>query len=275
MESDAGRNYKISANSLLKFMRKYEYLEDIIQKMAIFPRYNFEYLDYLNLYYEGIRIERIAYPMVCFCDIPLHQLAPHAEGENESGYGKYGIALSKSWGEQKGLQPILYVNENSELAKQFELSFNAALELSSVEEKGKDLSSKMEDGLFELFKYMKPNFGRMAENIDDKKNFHDEKEWRFIPKINERYAYNSYIDPIDQVNEYMLRIYSDALRMLPKIALSFNVSDVKYIFVENDKSRRKLIDFIDRKRTGRKIKRVEKLNLISKIIVYDEIKGDW
>ena len=265
-------------------MTKDEYLEGIIDKMTIFPRYNYEYLDYINLQYCGERIKRIAYPMICFCDIPLHQLAPHAEGRKDfEGYGKYCIALSKAWGEQKGLQPILYVNEVSELAKQFECSFNAALELANHSQQEDKLSDKMSDGLFELLKYMKPNFGKMEKMKDGKsgsceKNFHDEKEWRFIPSIKHEDAPNELIDPIDRellVNENIHHMYSEALSLLPQYSLSFGVDDIKYIFVESDETREKLIDFICKKRTGKLIRKKEKLVLISKIIVYEDIKGDW
>ncbi|WP_182101970.1 hypothetical protein [Niallia taxi] len=55
---------KQSANVLFRFMNKLEFLEDIILKKAIIPRYYEEKLDYLQL----DSLEKIAIPMSCFCD---------------------------------------------------------------------------------------------------------------------------------------------------------------------------------------------------------------
>ena len=57
--------------------------------------------------------------------------------------------------------------------------------------------------------------------------------------------------------------------------LSFNVDDIRYIFVDTNQNRNKLIKFIRQKRKGRRLNRQEKDILISKIMVYDELKEDW
>lgn len=87
-----------SANALINFMRRREYLEMILHNMAIIPRYYIEYVDYLNI--EGL--SKVAFPMSCFCDIPLNKLTSHMEF-----YGDFGIGLDKErWGINKGIQPV-------------------------------------------------------------------------------------------------------------------------------------------------------------------------
>ena len=43
----------------------------------------------------------IGIPMVSFCDLPLAYFA-------QNNYGEYGIAVSRKWGREKNLEPVLY-----------------------------------------------------------------------------------------------------------------------------------------------------------------------
>jgi len=65
---------------------------------------------------------RDAIPMVCFCDIPLSQLVSHIDT-----YGKYGLGMSKEWGIKKGLNPVIYFNKNSLLAKRLSVLTNSLI----------------------------------------------------------------------------------------------------------------------------------------------------
>ena len=75
-----------SANILCNYMRELEYLEIILKNKAIIPRYVIEPLGYLKI--EGLH--KIAFPMTCFCDIPLSKVGGHM-----SRYGRYGLASDK------------------------------------------------------------------------------------------------------------------------------------------------------------------------------------
>ena len=50
---------------------------------------------------------------------------------------------------------------------------------------------------------------------------------------------------------------------------------MRYIFVDTDQNRNQLIRFIRGKRKGKRLSSHEKDILISKIMVYDELKEDW
>lgn len=51
-----------------------------------------------------------AFPMSCFCDLPLSNTSKHL-----ATYGNYGIGLTKKWGKKNGLNPILYLHKDSNL----------------------------------------------------------------------------------------------------------------------------------------------------------------
>ena len=176
--------YKVSANYLSNFMRKREYLEDTIKRMAFIPRYCYENLEYMNLLLYDEKIKGIFIPMVCFCDIPLHQIAYHAAGEK--GYGKFGIALTKEWGKKNDLQNIHYVNEGSKFLKQFENAMNMIIQ--NLDQEKSKLFDTLSDSMLEHLQYMKPNYGTMKKEIDSqsktiKKNFHDERGRKLLKKI--------------------------------------------------------------------------------------------
>ena len=111
--------WKQSANALFNFMKELDFLKLILRNMAIIPRYYPEYIGYFKIK----DVKKVTFPMTCFCDIPLSKLYTHIEN-----YGSYGIGLDKgNWGINNGLQPIKYINENSQLLKDFVSSFSAAL----------------------------------------------------------------------------------------------------------------------------------------------------
>ena len=100
----------IQADSLFTFTTKLEYLITMIKNKRVSARYCEEDLSYLNI----PNLKKIAFPMKCFCDINMHRLEIHL-----MFYGYYGLAFEKSWGMQKGIQPIQYVNPDSDLKQDF------------------------------------------------------------------------------------------------------------------------------------------------------------
>ena len=111
----------IKSNSLFHFTPKEEYLLDILEN-GFWPRYCFEDIEWLipkdlknelekqeednfleTLTKELIKsnISSIAYPMSCFCDIPLSKITAHTDF-----YGSFGLGMTKEWGIRKRLNPI-------------------------------------------------------------------------------------------------------------------------------------------------------------------------
>ncbi len=53
-------DYTHSSNALFHFMNKFEFLETILRKRAIFPRYCVEDINYLDISVDGVKYEKIA-----------------------------------------------------------------------------------------------------------------------------------------------------------------------------------------------------------------------
>lgn len=268
----------ISADFLANFMSKREYLENTIKNLSFIPRYYAEHVNYLNLKSGNSLIDRFIIPMTCFCDIKLHQIAFHAEGNDQyNGYGKFAIIMKKEWGVRQGVQPVQYMTSGSLLQKQFTKSFNLYLE-SLDNDNTNELLDDIADILLEQIRFMKPLFGEMprGEELILNKNFTDEKEWRFVPDIPDEVAKLFYIDPLDGIatSRKAIEIANDAIALVKQARLPFQVSDVKYIFVDSEDDAAALTDFIMSLK-GNRISRANKLVLVQKILIYDEMRGDF
>lgn len=253
---------KQSANVLFKFMGNMDFLKNIIRKKAFIPRYNEENLEYLNIY----GVDKIVFPMVCFCDINLSRLDSHVKY-----YGPYGIALKKKWGIEKGIQPIHYINENSYIRKDLSYLFSKSYNALSQNEE----VSEYNDYLLTHLLFIKPLVGKMLKNEEyDEKNFTDEKEWRYVPEILEEDNINLIIPSvyIDRENAY--DYYSNKLNNIEHLWLHFDYEDIEYIMVSSEKDREEFISFIEEEIDNEEDK-MKKYILISKIIVYDIINKDW
>ena len=258
---------KQSANVLFKFMDKPNFLKEIISNRAIIPRYYEEVIDYLKI--DGL--EKVVFPMVCFCDINLSKLDEHVKI-----YGRFGIALNKRWGIKKGIQCINYINQNSNIRKDFTYLFTKAFD--SLNEDNSEEDSKIDEYknyLFSNLLFMKPLSGRMLRNGKyKKKNFTDEKEWRYVPNIKDDDKIQLVI-PQDYVGDQnVYNKYSEGMTKLKHLWLTFNYDDIEYIMISTKADRQEFIDFImnDENINCDTIKKYE---LISKIIVYNVVRKDW
>lgn len=251
---------KQSANVLIKCVSKLEYLKEILENMAVIPRYCEEDISYMEI--NGW--EKIAFPMVCFCDIHLKRLVHH-----KKNYGDYAIGLNRDWGINSGVQPVQYINPNSELNKDFSSIFSKAIT--------EELDEEISDLLLKRLLYLKPISGIMKIQekgiyVDKERIFQDEKEWRFVPdeKIEET-DLNLLIQP--QISHpHICNIESLGIKKNPQLWLRFELHDIKYIIVNNNSERDEIIDFI---LNLKNIIDKDRYILISKIMVYEIFQEDW
>ena len=242
-----------SANTLFRFFKKLEYLEDVIEKSALLPRYYNEDVSYLNIPFKNL-----AYPMICFCDINFHKLEPHIEF-----YGEYGIAFSKSWGEINGVQPIQYINPNSNNCKDFSEAFNDILENSD-----KLADSKARCYLSTSIYYQKPIKGNMYRDEEIvERIFTDECEWRYIQNVR-GLGFNQVFK---DTSENILNFYSDVIASNKEFWLYFDYSDIKYIIVKNENDFKRLLEVI----INKNLDQLTTYKLILKIRIWDEERWDY
>ncbi|OEF97555.1 abortive infection system antitoxin AbiGi family protein [Desulfuribacillus alkaliarsenatis] len=253
---------KQSANALFNFMQRLDYLKMILKNKAIIPRYFEEDINYL-----GIEIGKISIPVTCFCDINLQRISSHT-----SEYGEYGIGLYKEWCVVQGIQPIHYINERSKLVEDFRLAFNSALGYDSENSEVNNLQNYLFSHLF----FIKPILGDMKRSIKDEKvhlNFHDEREWRYIPKLAE---INTELLPVlifDQNNDKTRNLYNRALYDLSDAWMEISPDNIKYLIVKDKFDQVDLINYLSTEELNYTQK--EKLYLISKIVILEEISEDW
>jgi hypothetical protein len=291
-------DYVQSANTLFNFMKEPGYLYKTLRSKAIFPRYCKEDIRYLNIHIGGKKVEYIYVLQKCFCDIPLHKLMDNFDFKTEDEvsetelnelnkynthpdyYGKYGIGFSKFWCEKNEFQPIQYMNERADFTKMFSQTVNTALDLDDVN----DIFS--EDVLRRLA-FIKPIRGTMerrflkGKSIKVQKNFHDEKEWRYVPGQHQlsQLRVQSVVGTskfeklyIAVSNQFEETAYSD-------LWLTYDYNDIRYLIVPDSQARIDLINVIKgleiENFENAEMEEREKDVLISKILVLDEIRKDW
>lgn len=246
-----------SANSLFHFVEKYSYLEGILKNKSLPLWYVEEDMRYLQL----PQIPKVIIPMKCFCDINLHKMQPHMEY-----YGYYGVAFSKEWGVNKSIQPIHYINNQSDLAKQYKTSLLASLNADNNADKN------LKNYLASHMMYIKPISGyqkKKGESKATEKYFLDEAEWRYVfdmSKLNIPGCKQLFVgetnDKCDRFNEALLSLNK---------GLNYEYSDLKYIIVNSEKDYYKVIKLID----DLDLDRFEKYKLSSKILVWENSRRDF
>lgn len=213
---------KAKPTALFHFTSSFENLCSIL-RVGFWPRYCVE-----DIRWTGFGEEYYAVPMVCFCDIPLSRINGIVQD-----YGVYGLGLTKAWGIASGLNPLLYVTENSlftsSLLKLFENPSN------------EDKDSKVH--VMHALAYTKPFNGKiMVHGRFVDKLFYEECEWRYVPMIYEGSHYPCLFKE-EFENKNILDKAHEERRNDSK--LTFTPADIKYIIVQCTKDISPLIDFMN------------------------------
>lgn len=199
-----------------------------------------------------------AFPMVSFCDIPLSKIKHHI-----NKYGNYGIGLSKEWGQEHGLNPVLYVDKNSTVGSNYYSVFDELF----IGKKIADLS-ETELKLLDVVRYMK-NYE--ADLITPKINFKDyrfadEKEWRYVPHRKEAQMI---------VKNEVYRTHKNKINAnVEKLRLGFEPKDIKYVIIDNDTEISEFIDCL-RKAKGKSYSYDDVDRLITRLITTEQIINDF
>lgn len=250
----------IQADTLFTFTPKLDFLIPYIKTRMISPRYCVEDISYLKIR----KLKKIAFPMKCFCDINMHRLGVHLDW-----YGYYGLAFSKEWGMNRGIQPIQYLNQKSALRADFTTAFSAALTAPTTR-KG-SAQEKMKSFLLHELMYYKPYDGKMENRNTGKtetKCFTDECEWRFVPDVTAA-GFEQALHGDMIVNAGVLEEISNSMAGIPEISLQFNYDDLKYIIVKTRADFEKLVSELS------DLDDSIQHELISKVLVWDVSGRDF
>ena len=131
---------KLSSDTLFHYTKRFKALLKVL-KEGFRPNHSIENFDFL-INDNSKSKSNYFIPMVCFCDIPISSTKNHIKK-----YGRYAIGLSKEWGKINGLNPVMYISENSKVIRNFKFVYNNYNDLMKKieEEKNELLKLKYED----------------------------------------------------------------------------------------------------------------------------------
>lgn len=311
------QDYAQSANALFHFMKQIEYLESALLNCALIPRYCLEDIRYLNLKISDNPFNEIAVLQKCFCDIPLHKIATNVEmaltddsakklkkyklknfslgNSHLDCYGPFAIAFSKMWCERHDLQPVHYLNEDSNYTNNLKSLITKLLN-------DDNLPDEFAIDILQRLALIKPLRGKMKrqvyinnENLEIEvlKNFHDEQEWRFIPDLTRIAKPNITSDfQLIIANPKLLELQLEpTLRFIDgqsnelkdskfhDLWINFTYNDIRYLIVPDKQSRIDIINYILNLPNINFVTtdniQMQKEILVSKILVLSEIREDW
>jgi hypothetical protein len=209
---------KPKSDNLFHFTKSLDVLKLILEK-GISPRYCLEDFEWFG---SG-KYKHLAFPISCFCDIPLSRISEHTDF-----YGAFGIGLSKDWGLRNSLEPVAYCANGGKFQK-----LTKFLMVSDFSDFGPNV--ELYEHTYKLLTLMKPLSGKMVvAGKPLNKDFYQESEWRFVAPGNTL---------IEDVNFESERDNDNS--KVEKYTIPIAAADIKYIFVQSDSDIPTLVDFIN------------------------------
>lgn len=254
----------LSSNTLFHYTNKMDYLIKILEN-DFSPRISIENLstDITN---------EIGIPMVSFCDIPLSQVSNHS-----MTYGKYGIGLTKEWGQRMGITPVMYFHNSANHFKPFNIATDKLKsDIYGIEPQ---YSFEMYSHIMYITWFHKLYEGLMwKDNKYMEKKFYDEREWRYIPSLGS--MYDSGITKMSYFDEDVKKLKHDIdfkeminIELGKEFKLKFTPNDIKYLIVDKETEILKMISRV--KKLKHKYGEDEIHLLITRIVSMESIENDF
>ena len=243
----------ISTNSIIHYTRSLGALKSIIRE-------GFRVKYCLEEVVLKETVSNAAHPMVSFCDIPLSDSQQHF-----AAYGKYGIGLSKDWARCKGINPVIYIDENSFFSK----SIGSFLK-ERRDKKNTNLTKEQRDEILRLKSYAKNYSGKLKISGKERDyKFYDEREWRLVPDSSMLNGNNFSIPSSDYKKNKDL--YNSKLS---DIRVKFSPEDISYIIVKKTSEIPNVINHL--RKSYQKETTAEELDILfSKICSTEQISEDF
>ena len=132
----------LSSNTLFHYT-DFECLMKILEE-GFKPNHSLENFEFLFDKENNIKNNHFI-PMVSFCDIPISSSKKHI-----FTYDKYAIGLSRKWGEDNGLNPVMYISRNSKVINNFRYAYSNYNDIViEIEEEKEVLYNKLKKSKFE------------------------------------------------------------------------------------------------------------------------------
>jgi hypothetical protein len=246
-------NSKESADHLFHFTERYDSIVSIMND-KFKPFFCIEDLSFM---YEERRNTTFAFPIVCFCDIPLKRNSVH-----RTNYGEYGIGLTKEWGIRKNLNIVNYSFKESLKSASFRILVDYYVE------KCTDLNEKSNHNFSNAFSILlmtsKPYEGRQYDKTERKwtnKNvrFYNEREWRFLPLVDQLNWSISLDDYAGDYEAFFNAIKKEQPKIQENYTLDFTVDDIDYIFLRDKTETEQFLKDISTKYDDNELKKIRSL----------------
>jgi hypothetical protein len=218
---------KPKSQTLFHFTKNIEVIKNIL-KNGFWPRYCLE-----DFTWYVHNLDYVAFPMVCYCDIPLSRINEHVDF-----YGEYGIGVTREWAISNKLNPVSYINSSSD----YSMAINNIAERISRESEHQECYRQFHEDTTIILSHIKPIEGRMLVDGSRliEKEFYQENEWRYVPKnigLIEQWLHKDTFN-----NQKELNKNNDLTKTHCMLKISPN--DIKYIFVKSDTDIPNIINFI-------------------------------
>ena len=236
----------ISSNTLFHFTKQRSTVVSILRSKGFWPKYCIEY---------GWK-KKFAVSQCCFCDIPLANVTPHM-----NLYGNFGIGMTKEWGIEKKLSPVLYVIKDSYTTNVVRKILNNA------KNAGADIKNE-EARLISMMKiFQGVNYRYESKKVQYKNYmYYNEREWRYVPELKGK----KQIMLIE--NECDFESRKSVLDASTECELcSFTPSDIKYLLVNDINDRKLLIVSIDAMNYSNEEKELLKSKIIENELIREDI----
>jgi len=202
---------------IIHFTNKFEVLESILTSSSFRITYCGEYFGD-----EKRVISSAAHPMVSFSEYPENEIS-----KQKITYGGYGVALKHEWAVLNKLNPVMYVEKNSQAALGLAALLKARQKTGKVE-----LPSALRLPVMQIKCFTKHVSG--YNSYFDKHDFYfkEENEWRFVPQKKDiggnliSVNYSAFKKNKDKYNNRLLGF-----------PLGFNISDIEAIYVKTEAER--------------------------------------
>lgn len=250
----------LSSNSIIHFTSSFTKLNSILAN-----NFNIRYCREV-IHTEDNYLDIIV-PMVSFCDIPFSQILSHI-----NNYGNYGIGLKKSWAEKNGLNPVLYLDQNSSLSNHF-------IELLTTIKGGPEKISisklsKEKKLAFDCFRYLKnyqSDLKRVGKKTIKNYRFSDEREWRYV--LNPSLEYPIFAN-MKEIDEQKIKEHKENYsKKIENEKLTFTPDDINYVIIKKESERNSIINKIEKTKSKFSMEQVKRLT--SRIISVEQLTTDF
>jgi hypothetical protein len=205
---------------LFHYTSKLEYLKDMLEH-GIWPRFCEE--DFEWLVDEPVRL---AFPMICFCDIPLDAAEAH-----RNRYGQYAVGFSKAMVGKLDINPIWYVHQDSGIAQHLGAHLKMRPRF--------DLTRIKDHPLTQVLAFIKPVVGAQPDRgaiwkgANEVISFDDEMEWRHIPvSLRERWI----------LGESKGFVKDEHHALSENLRLEIPIEKLEYVFVPHESEAKELVN---------------------------------